>query len=152
MSDTGYLGQTPGGPPAYGTFHLGEWVIDVTGAVWICIASGSPGTWAAAQIAGANTWTGANTFASTARFNNGLTIPEGSNAYMGTVAVNGTAPVTVATTAVSANSRIFLTTQVPGGTVASPYVSATSAATSFQVASSGTADTSTVAWLIINHT
>ena len=90
------------------------------------------------------------TFASVATFNKSITVPEGSNAYMGTVAVNGTSAVTVATTAVTANWRIFLTVQVPGGTVATSYVSSTSAATSFEIKSTGATDSSTVAWLIIN--
>lgn len=97
-------------------------------------------------LAASNTWTGTNTFSQS------IQVPEGSNAYMGTVAVNGTTAVTVATTAVTANSRIFLTTQVPGGTVATSYVFSTSVATNFQVKSTGASDTSTVAWLIVNHT
>ena len=91
------------------------------------------------------------TFASVATFNNSITVPEGSNAYMGTVAVNGTNPITVATTALSANSRIFMTINVPGGTPGSPYVFSQSAATNFVIKSQAS-DTSTVAWLIINHT
>jgi hypothetical protein len=109
-------------------------------------ASGNLTLQANPVLAATNTFTGVNTFSQS------VTIPEGSNAYMGTVAVAGTVAVTVATTAVSAKSRIFLTTQVPAGTVGSSYVSATSTATSFQVQSTSAGDTSTVAWLIINHT
>jgi hypothetical protein len=87
----------------------------------------------------------------TTTFASGFQVPEGSNAYMGTVAVNGTNPITVATTALSANSRIFMTINVPGGTPGSPYVFSQSAATNFVVKSQAS-DTSTVAWLIINHT
>ena len=81
-----------------------------------------------------------------------LSVPEGSNARMGTATLNGTTAVTVATTAVTAKSRIFLTIQTPGGTPASPYVSAITAGVSFAVKSTGGSDTSTVAWFLIDHT
>lgn len=78
----------------------------------------------------------------------GIAIKEGTNATMGAVTLSaGTA--TVATTKVSANSRIFLTTQSPGGTVGFVYVSARTAGTSFTITSSSSTDTSVVAWLII---
>jgi hypothetical protein len=78
----------------------------------------------------------------------GLRVKEGTNAKMGTAVLNGTTAVTVSTTAVTANSRIFLTIQTPGGTPGSPYVSARTAGTSFQI-KSGASDTSTVAWFIV---
>jgi hypothetical protein len=96
-------------------------------------------------LAAANTFTGVNTFSQS------IQVPEGTNAYMGTVAVNGTAAITVATTAISANSRIFMTINAPGGTPGSPYVFSQSVATNFVIKSQAS-DTSTVAWLIINHT
>ena len=78
----------------------------------------------------------------------GLSIKEGSNAKMGiSTLVAGT--VTVATTAVTANSRIMLTTQVPGGTVGYVYISARTAATDFTITSLNVLDTSDVAWVII---
>jgi hypothetical protein len=79
----------------------------------------------------------------------GLLIKEGTNAKMGTATLNGTTAVTVATTAVTANSRIQLTINTPGGTPGSPYVSARTAGTSFQIKSTGASDTSVVAWLIV---
>ncbi len=79
----------------------------------------------------------------------GLRIKEGTNAKMGTAALNGTAEVTVPTTAVTSNSRIFLTIQAPGGTPGSAYVSGRSAGTGFRIKSTGTSDTSTVAWLLV---
>ena len=97
-------------------------------------------------LAADNTFSGVNTFTQS------LTIPAGSDAYLGTVAVNGTTAVTVSTTAVTASSRIFLTVQAPGGTVATSYVSSQSAATFFTVKSTGATDSSTVAWLIVNAT
>jgi hypothetical protein len=78
----------------------------------------------------------------------GLQIAEGTNAKMGTCVLNGATPVTVSTTAVTASSRVFLSTQSPGGTPGHFWVSAKTAGTSFAV--TGTAgDTSTLAWLLI---
>lgn len=78
----------------------------------------------------------------------GLQVAEGSNAKMGTLTLNGATPVVVSTTAVTANSRIFLTTNTVGGTPGFHWVSDRTADTSFSV--TGTAgDTSVVAWLII---
>ncbi|XUL88590.1 glycosyl hydrolase family 28-related protein [Streptomyces galilaeus] len=79
----------------------------------------------------------------------GLRVKEGTNAKMGTLTLNGATAVTVATTAVTTTSRVFLTVQTPGGTPAGiAYVSARTAGTSFSVR--GVAgDTSTVAWLIV---
>lgn len=79
----------------------------------------------------------------------GLKVAEGSNAKSGTVTLNGTTAVTVANTSVTATSRIQLTIQAPGGTVGSPYVSARTAGTSFQVKSTAVGDTSTAAYFIV---
>lgn len=77
----------------------------------------------------------------------GLRIKEGSNASMGVATLVG-GTVTVNNTRVTANSRIFLTVQAPGGTQG--FLSHTiSAATSFTVNSTSGTDTSTVNWLII---
>ena len=79
---------------------------------------------------------------------NGLKITEGTNATMGTaVLVAGTKVVN--TTKVTANSRIFLTTNTPGGGIGALYVSARVAGTSFTIKSSSATETSTVAWVII---
>ncbi|GAA5200200.1 hypothetical protein GCM10023322_77540 [Rugosimonospora acidiphila] len=79
----------------------------------------------------------------------GLRVKEGTNAKMGTLTLNGTTAVTVATTAVTASSRIFLTVQTPGGTPAGvAYVSARTAGKSFSVKGAAN-DKSVVAWLII---
>ncbi|RPE39733.1 hypothetical protein EDD90_2750 [Streptomyces sp. Ag109_O5-1] len=81
----------------------------------------------------------------------GVTIKEGTNAKMGTAVLNSTTAVTVATTAVTATSRIMLTTQSPSGTaLGTPYVSGRTAGTSFSIKSTGTSDTSTVAWVIFD--
>jgi hypothetical protein len=80
---------------------------------------------------------------------NGIYIKEGTNATMGVVTlVAGTA--TVSTTKVTANSRIFITTQ--GGTltnIGAQYISARTAGTSFVITSMNILDTSTVGWKII---
>jgi hypothetical protein len=77
----------------------------------------------------------------------GLRVAEGSNAKQG-VATLAAGTVTVANTAVTANSRIFLTTNTVGGTAGFLVVSARIAGTSFTILSSNAADTSVVAWEI----
>ena len=77
----------------------------------------------------------------------GLQVKEGSNAKQGTATlVAGT--VTVANTAVTANSRIFLTGQLLGGTAGGLNVTSRVAGTSFTVTSTNAADTSTFAYEI----
>jgi len=78
---------------------------------------------------------------------NGVTIKEGSNARMG-VATLASGTVTVSTTQVTANSRIFLTKN-SGTSTGALRVSARTAGTSFTITSSDGADTSTVAWMIV---
>lgn len=82
----------------------------------------------------------------------GVKIAEGSNAKMGTATLNGTTNVVVSTTAVNANSRIFLTTQAASATYGAPVVVSITAGTSFTIKSTLAGDTSTVAWLIVDHT
>ncbi len=78
----------------------------------------------------------------------GFRIKEGVNAKMGLVTlVGGTA--TVNTTAITINSRVFLTIQTPGGIVGTPYVAARTASVSFTVSSTSGTDTSSVAWVLI---
>ncbi len=81
----------------------------------------------------------------------GFKIKEGANAKMGTATlVTGSA--VVATTAVTATSRIFLMSQVDGGTPGFLRVSARVDATSFTITSSNALDISTVAWVIFDPT
>lgn len=49
MEPTRYVGGTPGGPPTSGTFERGDFVVDVTGQIWICVLGDgtSIGTWVA---------------------------------------------------------------------------------------------------------
>lgn len=78
----------------------------------------------------------------------GIQIKEGTNARMGvSTLVGGT--VTVANTSVTANTRIFLTCQTPGGTPGFLRVSARSAGTNFTILSSSGTDTSVVGWLLV---
>lgn len=77
----------------------------------------------------------------------GLRVAEGANAKQGT-AVLVAGSVVVANTSVTANSRIFLTSNVPGGTPGFVRVSARTAGTSFTITSSSGTDTSTIAYQI----
>lgn len=70
---TRYVGATASGAPASGTFLVGDFVIDQTGAVYVCTVAGSPGTWTAVSGGGAATdgWTAAGeswAFASASSF------------------------------------------------------------------------------------
>lgn len=79
----------------------------------------------------------------------GIYIKEGTNATMG-VATLASGTVTVSTSKVTANSRIFLT--IDGGTitnVGSTYVSSRTAGTSFVIKSTNILDASNVSWVIL---
>lgn len=78
----------------------------------------------------------------------GLSIKEGTDCKQGIATlVSGT--IVVNNTSVTANSRIFLTTQDPnGGTPGFLWISARTAATSFTIQSSNAADTGIVAYEI----
>lgn len=80
----------------------------------------------------------------------GTTTSAGANSF-GSVALSSGA-ATVATTAVTANSLIFLTCQALGSvSVASGLtVTAKTASTSFVITASQGTDTSTIAWFIVN--
>ena len=78
----------------------------------------------------------------------GYYLKEGANASMGTVTlVAGTA--NVATTKVTANSRIMLTPQATGTGNGSIGVSSRTAGTSFAVGSTNVLDDRVIAWLIL---
>lgn len=77
----------------------------------------------------------------------GLRVMEGSNARMGTVALTAGTAI-VSNTSVTASTRIFLTAQ-SGGAPGALYVSARTAGTSFTITSTNVADTSLVAWLLV---
>jgi len=95
---------------------------------------------------------GSSNFTSDLKLDNvgtGFYVKEGTNATMGTATLaSGT--VTVSTTKVTANSRIYLT--INGGTltnVGTPYISARSAGTNFTISSTNVLDASNVAWVIV---
>lgn len=73
-----------------------------------------------------------------------------SPARMGTATLVG-GTVTVTNSAVTANTRIFLTSQADGGTPGFLRVSARSVGTNFTITSSSGTDTSTVAWILIER-
>lgn len=80
----------------------------------------------------------------------GLKVAEGSNAKMGTATLSA-GTFTVATTAVTNNSRIFLTVQSLG-TVSDPKAIAVTGRTDgqdFTITSADNTDTSVVAWMIV---
>lgn len=81
----------------------------------------------------------------------GLGISEGgSNPRMGVATLVG-GTVTVATTAVtSAVGRIFYSVQTPGGTQGFLSISSINNGTNFTITSTSGAETSTVAWMIVN--
>ena len=68
---------------------------------------------------------------------------------VGTATLNGTTPVVVASTAVTASSVILLTVQTVAGTPGFVAVAARSAGVSFSIVSSIAADTSVVGFLVI---
>lgn len=78
----------------------------------------------------------------------GLRVKEGANAKMGVATLVG-GTVTVATTAVTAASRIFLCGQGAGASMGELNVSARVAGTSFTISSANASDDRQVAWLIL---
>ena len=44
-SATRYVGGTVNGAPTSGTFAVGDFIIDLTGTIWVCTTAGTPGTW-----------------------------------------------------------------------------------------------------------
>lgn len=78
----------------------------------------------------------------------GLYIKEGTDATMGRATLIG-GTIVVLTSKVTANSEIFITSNVDGGTNGFVRVSARTAGTSFTITSSSATDTSTVSWIIV---
>lgn len=78
----------------------------------------------------------------------GIQVKEGGNARLGVATLVG-GTVVVSNTSVTANTRIFLTCQTPGGTPGFLRVSARTAATSFTILSSSGTDTSVVGWFLV---
>ena len=40
-----YVGGTTNGAPVSGTFAVGDFIIDQTSTIWVCLVAGTPGTW-----------------------------------------------------------------------------------------------------------
>lgn len=80
----------------------------------------------------------------------GLTVKGGANAKVGTVAL-ASGVATVANTSVTANSRIFLTVQNGTTTTGTVSVATITAGTGFTLVSSNVADTTTVAYFIVEQ-
>jgi hypothetical protein len=74
----------------------------------------------------------------------------GSNARMGTVTLGMNGEALVNTSAVKADTRIFLTIQEPSGTPGSVQIQTRTPGTSFLIKSSDLSDRSTVAWFMID--
>ena len=81
---------------------------------------------------------------------NKINMATGSNASAGTSGAMTAGTITISTTAVTANSLIFLTHASLGGTQGILSVGTITAATSFVINSSSATDTGTVNWWIIN--
>ena len=91
-----YVGAMQNGPPYSGTFLAGDFSIDLTGSLWICTTSGTPGTWV--QLAG-------NQYPGEAVTGVGATTP--------IVSSGGTAPVI----SLDSTAQIVQTNQVGGTNV-----------------------------------
>lgn len=118
-----------------------------TPAITIALGAITPSTVAATgAITGPSLSVTGNLTCNTA--GGGLLIKGGSNATAGS-AVLVAGDVVVSTTKVTANSLIFLTKNVLGGTAGRIEVSARTPGTSFTIHSSSVLDTGTVAWLIV---
>jgi len=79
---------------------------------------------------------------------NKILIKEGSNASLGTALMAGGTAL-VSNTLVSANTRIFLTRAVLGGTAGALWCHSVTAGTSFRIASTITTESSTIAYFLI---
>jgi hypothetical protein len=40
-----FVGATTSGAPVSGTFVVGDFIVDLTGKMWVCTVAGTPGTW-----------------------------------------------------------------------------------------------------------
>jgi hypothetical protein len=47
-----YVGATASGAPSSGTFAIGDYIVDQSGAMWVCTTAGTPGTWKNTGAAG----------------------------------------------------------------------------------------------------
>ena len=99
---TRYVGGTANGAPASGTFAVGDFIIDATASVWICVVAGTPGTWSS-SISNHVTLRSAT---ATAKYNE-ITLFTGSTAGQ-TISAAGS-PIDSVTWSVINNSSVPLT-------------------------------------------
>ena len=99
---TRYVGGTANGAPASGTFAVGDFIVDATASVWICVVAGTPGTWAS-SISNHVTLRSAT---ATAKYNE-ITLFTGSTAGQ-TISAAGS-PIDSVTWSVINNSSVPLT-------------------------------------------
>ncbi len=96
-----YVGATATGSPASGAHLLGDFVIDQTGAVWVCTVAGTPGTW----VTGTSGSAADKSSVSTQTFTGDLTAATmettGNADVGGTLGVDGDATLDGAITAAS---------------------------------------------------
>jgi hypothetical protein len=69
---TRYVGATTSGPPASGTFAVGDFVIDQTGKVLVCTVAGTPGTWLSAPPGWSSTFDLVNSTTTTSVLNQSI--------------------------------------------------------------------------------
>ena len=99
---TRYVGGTANGAPSSGTFAVGDFIVDATASVWICVVAGTPGTWAS-SISNHVTLRSAT---ATAKYNE-ITLFTGSTAGQ-TISAAGS-PIDSVTWSVINNSSVPLT-------------------------------------------
>lgn len=155
---------TGGASTFVGTFHA-----NVTGAATSVIGTGGTGAVQIGNATGNTAVTGSLTASTTltatlgaiTATNGNLNLASTGNKILmhattaasdaiGTTAAMTAGSITVSTTAVTANSKIFLQAVTPGGTQGVLSYGTIIAGTSFVITSSSGSDTSTVAYLIIN--
>jgi len=161
----GTLAARPAASPSalYYATDTGEWwIADAAGSAWQSINQVAGGGGGTLIVPATVTWQPggprvqnavgsaldfANVSARIHAVGKGLMVAEGANAKQGTgTLVAGAA--TIANTSVTANSRIFVTSNADGGAPGFLRVSARVAGTSFTVTSSSGTDTSTFAYEI----
>lgn len=78
---------------------------------------------------------------------------EGGPYSMGSITFpgSGTTTVTVTNSTLSSHSRVFLTTQTASGTIGQLYVSNQNGSGSFDINTTSSEDTSTVAWVVLKY-
>jgi len=101
-SATRFVGGTANGAPTSGSFQVGDFIVDETASIWICVVAGTPGTWAT-SISNHVTLRSAT---ATAKYNE-ITLFTGSTAGQ-TISAAGS-PIDSVTWSVINNSSVPLT-------------------------------------------